>query len=83
MGRAVGSVVPYEAGDIVEARILAVTLSVRRAAEDAAEARQALTQEAVERAKLDEMVQLALTVNVKWGDYDPEGIIPNQEKTGA
>jgi hypothetical protein len=83
MGRASGSVVLYEAGDIIEARILAVTLSVRRASEDAAEARQALTQEAVERAKLDEMIQLALTVNVKWGDYDPEGIVPNQDKTGV
>ena len=26
------------------------------------------------------MVQLALTVNVKWGDYDPEGIAPGQDK---
>jgi hypothetical protein len=79
MGRPVGSIVPYRVGDLAEVRILAVALSERRAAEDAAEMRQALTQEAVERAKLDEMVQLALTVNVKWGDYDPEGIIPHEE----
>ena len=26
----------------------------------------------MERAKTDKMVQLALTVNVKWGGYDPE-----------
>jgi hypothetical protein len=82
MGRPAGSVVPYRVGDMAEVQILAVTLSVRRAAEDAAEARQALTQEAVERAKLDEMVQLALTVNVKWGDYDPEGIVPKQGSSG-
>ena len=44
-----------------------------------AEGRQAMTQEAVEGAKLDEMVQLALTVNVKWGDYDPEGILPHED----
>ena len=79
MGRPVGCVVPYRVGDLAEVRILAVALSERRAAEDAAEIRQALTQEAVERAKLDEMVQLALTVNVKWGDYDPEGIIPKHD----
>ena len=79
MGRPVGSVVPYRVGDLAEVRILAVALSERRAAEDAAEIRQALTHEAVERAKLDEMVQLALTVNVKWGDYDPEGIIPKHD----
>jgi hypothetical protein len=82
MGRPAGSVVPYRVGDMAEVQILAVTLSVRRAAEDAAEARQALTQEAVERAKLDEMVQLALTVNVKWGDYDPEGIVPKSDSSG-
>lgn len=82
MGRSAGSVVPYRVGDMAEVHILAVTLSERRAADDAAEARQALTQEAVERAKLDEMVQLALTVNVKWGDYDPEGIVPKQGGSG-
>lgn len=81
MGRAAGSVVPYRVGDLAEVHILTVTLSERRAAGDAAEARQALTQEAVERAKLDEMVQLALTVNVKWGDYDPEGIIPKSDSS--
>ena len=79
MGRSAGSVVPYLVGDMAEVHILAVALSERRAAGDAAEARQALTQEAVERAKLDEMVQLALTVNVKWGAYDPEGIVPHEE----
>ena len=82
MGHPAGSAVPYRVGDLAEVRILAVALSERRAAEDAAETRQALTQETVEKAKLDEMVQLALTVNVKWGDYDPEGIVPSQDKHG-
>jgi|WetSurMetagenome_2_1015567.scaffolds.fasta_scaffold33023_2 hypothetical protein len=81
MGRPAGSVVPYRVGDLVELHILTVALSERRAAGDAAEARQALTQEAVKRAKLDEMVQLALTVNVKWGDYDPEGIAPRSDSS--
>jgi hypothetical protein len=27
------------------------------------------------------MVQLALTVNVKWGDYDPEGILPKSDSS--
>jgi hypothetical protein len=81
MGRPAGSVVPYRVGDMAEVHILAVALSERRAAGDAAETRQALTQEAVERAKLDEMVQLALTVDVKWGDYDPEGIVPKSDSS--
>jgi hypothetical protein len=72
MGHAAGSVVPYRVGDMAEVHILGVTLSERLADGDAAEARNAATQEAVERAKTDELVQLALTVNVKWGGYDPE-----------
>jgi hypothetical protein len=76
MGRPAGSVVPYRVGDMAEVRILAVALSERLADADAAEARNAATQEAVERAKTDESVQLALTVNVKWGGYDPEPLEP-------
>lgn len=76
MGRPVGSVVAYRVGDMAEVRILAVALSERLADADAAEARNAATQEAVERAKTDESVQLALTVNVKWGGYDPEPLEP-------
>jgi hypothetical protein len=72
MGRPVGSVVPYRVGDLAEVRIVAVTTSERLADGDAAEARNAATQESVERAKTAESVQLALTVNVKWGGYDPE-----------
>jgi len=76
MGRPAGSVVPYRVGDMAEVRILAVALSERPADADAAEARNAATQEAVDRAKTDESVQLALTVNVKWGGYDPEPLEP-------
>jgi hypothetical protein len=83
MGRPAGSVVSYRVGDMVEARILSVMPSERRAAEDTAKTRQALTQEAVAKAKLDEMVQLALTVNVKWGGYDPDGIAPDQKSPGS
>lgn len=72
MGQTEGAVVPYRQADIIEARILSVRLSQRPADETAAETRQAATQEAVARAKTDDLVQLALTVNVKWGDYDPE-----------
>ena len=37
MGRPAGSVVPYRVGDMAEVHILAVALSERRAADDAAE----------------------------------------------
>lgn len=80
LGRPAGAVVPYRQADIVEARILSVRPSQRLADAAAAEARKAATQEAVARAVTEESVQLALTVNVKWGDYDPEPLIqPRKE----
>lgn len=79
MGRPAGTVVSYEVGDMNEVRILSVARSQRVADEDAAATRQAAVQEAVERSNLEEMVRLALTVDVKWGDYDPEGIAPDKE----
>ncbi len=75
MGRPVGATVPYAQADIVEVHIVSVTHSRRSAEEDAAAARHAATEEAVLRAKTDELVQLALTVNVKWGDYDPGPLV--------
>lgn len=72
MGRPTGVTLPYRMADSTAVRILAVTRSLRAADESVAEARQAATLEAVARAKTDDLVQLALTVNVKWGDYDPE-----------
>jgi hypothetical protein len=71
VGRPPGSEVPYRMGDIVRVRILTVQRSSRRAEADAAAAREATTREAVERAKTDETIQLALTFSSKWGDYDP------------
>jgi ribosomal protein S1 len=71
VGRSPGAEVAYRMGDIVTVRILSVERSRRRAEEDAAATREATTREAVERAKADETIQLALTFSSKWGDYDP------------
>lgn len=71
VGRPAGAEVAYQMGDIVKVRILSVERSRRRAEQDAAAAREATTREAVERAKTDETIQLALTFSSKWGDYDP------------
>jgi hypothetical protein len=71
VGLSAGHEVAYRMGDIVKVRIISVERSRRRAEEDAAAAREASTREAVERAKADETIQLALTFSSKWGDYDP------------
>jgi Transcription elongation factor, GreA/GreB, C-term len=77
LGERVGSVVPYGLADVVAVRILSVKPSVRAPEAGAAEARDAVLREAVNKSNLEDAVRLALTVDVKWGDYDPEGIEPN------
>ena len=47
----------------------------------AAAVRQAVLQQAVERSEALDMARLALTVDVKWGSYDPDGILPGGEES--
>jgi hypothetical protein len=72
VGRPAGVEVPYRMGDVAKVRVLSVRRSQRRAEQDAAAERDAATRDAVQRAKTDETIQLALTFSSKWGDYDPE-----------
>jgi hypothetical protein len=77
MGQPAGSRVPYRAADIVEVRILTVTPSVNAPSGQAAANRQAVIEEAVSRSELADTLRLALTVDVKWGDYDPDALEAN------
>ncbi len=79
MGQPAGMVVPYTAGDIARATILSVRLSERAADADASAARNAATREAVERAKTEDTIRLALTFSSKWGDYDPTPLEPSTQ----
>ncbi|OQA43294.1 MAG: hypothetical protein BWY52_01908 [Chloroflexi bacterium ADurb.Bin325] len=81
MGRPSGATVPYAAGDIVRATILAVHPSDRPADADASVARDAATRAAVERARTEDTIRLALTFSSKWGDYDPTPLEPNARDT--
>jgi hypothetical protein len=47
----------------------------------AAANRAAVIQEAVERSEALDMARLALTVDVKWGAYDPDGVLPGEEES--
>jgi hypothetical protein len=77
LGEVAGSTVPYRLADIVAVRILTVEPSRRTPEAGAAQAREALLRGAVDKSNLEDAVRLALTVDVKWGDYDPEGLEPN------
>jgi len=74
LGERAGSVVPYHLADVEAVRILSVEPSQRVPEASAAQAREAMLREAVDKSNLEDAVRLALTVDVKWGDYDPEGI---------
>lgn len=76
MGRQAGETVPYRHGDLEQIRILEVEPFAVTEAPDAASARRAVIQKAVDKSNLQDTLRLALAVNVKWGDYDPSGIAP-------
>jgi hypothetical protein len=80
LGQMAGATVPYAVADEVEARILSVGPSQRAPAPEVAAAREAAAHEAVSKANMEEMVRLALTVDVKWGDYDPEALESGWDK---
>jgi hypothetical protein len=76
MGQQAGQAVPYQHGDLVEIRILDIEPFAVSEAPDAASARQAVIQKAIDKSDLQDTLRLALAVSVKWGDYDPDGIAP-------
>jgi hypothetical protein len=80
LGQPAGATVPYAVADEVEVRILSVRPSQRAPAPEVAAAREAAAQEAVSKANMEEMVRLALTVDVKWGDTDPEALESGWDK---
>ncbi len=79
LGQRLGSVVAYKQGDIREVRILSVTPGARVPRTGADASRQAVIEKALDKADLEDALRLALTVDVKWGEYDPEALVPKEE----
>ena len=79
LGQPLGAVLPYVQDDIVEVRVIMIAPSERSGDPDASAVRQAAIERAVSRSQELDAVRLALTVDVKWGDYDPEGITSADE----
>ncbi len=74
LGQPAGTTIPYAQADVTAVRIVAIEPGRRMPSADLAAVRAATVQRAVSQANLDDAVRLALTVDVKWGDYDPEGL---------
>jgi hypothetical protein len=83
LGQRAGSIVPYPVGDIMQVKILTVAGSSRAPTDDVAADRQAVIQRAISKSDLADAVRFALTVDQKWGDTDPEGIVSNWEGTSG
>jgi hypothetical protein len=83
LGQRAGSIVPYPVGDITQVKILTVAGSSRAPTDDVAADRQAVIQRAISKSDLADAVRFALTVDQKWGDTDPEGIVSNWEGTSG
>ena len=73
LGQTAGSAVPYRVGDMVQARILSVTLDVHTPSTDIEAKRQAVLRQAIAQAEQVSDMAFALAVGSKWGDYDPGG----------
>ena len=77
LGHGVGSLILYQIEDVREIRILEVAPSRRSSSRETAETRQAIIREAVRKSDLENAIRFALSVDVKWGETDPEGIVAN------
>jgi hypothetical protein len=80
LGRPAGSRVPYRVGDIREVRILRVAAGKYDPGDVATVNRQAVIQKAISQSDLADAVRFALTVDQKWGETDPEGIVSNWDE---
>lgn len=76
MGKEAGQTVSYGHGGLAEIRIVDIEPFAVSEAPDAASARQAVIQKAIDKSDLQNTLRLALAVSVKWGDYDPNGLTP-------
>ncbi|MBN1138423.1 MAG: GreA/GreB family elongation factor [Anaerolineae bacterium] len=79
LGQRPGSLIGYNQDDIREVRIVSVAPGAPAPKTGADASRQAVIQKALEKSDLEDALRLALTVDVKWGKYDPEALAPDAE----
>jgi len=71
-GKAVGSIVPYNMGDIRRVRIVSVRPSALEDPVDAEARRQAILKKAIDDAERTNAEMFASSFTGKWGDYNLE-----------
>ena len=79
LGHEVGNSVEYRVGDVSEVQILSVTPATRQASSDRAAEREQVIRRAVVESELKNRIAIATSVDNKWGDYDPAGLLDSLE----
>lgn len=84
MGHHAGETIPYQAGDLTEVRILAVTAGDGSFSSDAAEERRAAVQKAAARSEITNQMIFSTASGSKWGDYevDMDKLLKDEEDEG-
>jgi hypothetical protein len=70
MGHRAGEIIPYQAGDLIEVRILAVADGEASLSSEAAEERRADVQKAEAQSEITNQMIFSTASGSKWGDYD-------------
>jgi len=70
LGHRAGETIPYQAGDLIEVRILTVEVGDGSSSSDAAEKRRAAVQKAAAQSEITNQMIFSTASGSKWGDYD-------------
>lgn len=70
IGHIAGETIPYQAGDLVEVRILSVEHREGSIPSDAAEKRRAAVKKAAAQSEITSQMIFSTASGSKWGDYD-------------
>jgi len=69
-----GATLPYQQADILQVRILSVTLSPPLPVADLAQQREEAARKALRQIQRTDAMIFASSFSGKWGNYDPDGI---------
>jgi len=74
LNKPAGATVPYRQADILQVRILSVTLASELPVDDLTQQREQAARKALEQVQRTSAILFASSFSGKWGDYDPDGI---------
>jgi hypothetical protein len=77
MGQRAGATIPYTMGDIARVHIVSIAPSSNAPPEDAAQKREQVIRQVIDKSDLANAISYALSFDSKWGDYDPEALARN------